>query len=31
MVGGITAWNMGGREILEFALEIERENRPSPG
>jgi hypothetical protein len=31
MVGGITAWNMGGREILEFALEIERENHPSPG
>jgi len=24
MVGGITAWNLGGREILELALEIER-------
>lgn len=24
MVGGITAWNLGGRQILEFALEIER-------
>lgn len=31
MVGGITAWNMGGREILEFALEIERDGRPAPG
>jgi alkylhydroperoxidase/carboxymuconolactone decarboxylase family protein YurZ len=24
MVSGITAWNLGGREILELALEIER-------
>jgi alkylhydroperoxidase/carboxymuconolactone decarboxylase family protein YurZ len=31
MVGGITAWNMGGREILEFAIEIERDGPPSPG
>jgi hypothetical protein len=31
MVGGITAWNMGGREILEFALEIVRETKPSAG
>jgi len=29
MVGGITAWNMGGREILEFALEIAGETKPS--
>lgn len=31
MVGGITAWNMGGREILEFAVEIERDGRSPPG
>ncbi len=31
MVGGITAWNMGGREILEFALEIAGETKPSAG
>jgi alkylhydroperoxidase/carboxymuconolactone decarboxylase family protein YurZ len=24
MVGGITAWNLGGREILELALETDR-------
>ncbi len=31
MVGGITAWNMGGREILEFALEIARETEQPGG
>jgi hypothetical protein len=31
MVGGITTWNMGGREVLEFALEIERDGSPSAG
>jgi hypothetical protein len=31
MVGGITAWNTGGREILEFALEMTRETKPSAG
>lgn len=30
MVGGITAWNMGGREILEFGLELTREAAPPP-
>jgi alkylhydroperoxidase/carboxymuconolactone decarboxylase family protein YurZ len=29
MVGGITAWNLGGREVLELALEIERAAKPS--
>jgi hypothetical protein len=29
MVGGITAWNMGAREILEFALKIAGETKPS--
>jgi hypothetical protein len=29
MVGGITAWNLGGREVLELALEIERTAKPS--
>jgi hypothetical protein len=29
MVGGITAWNLGGREILELALEIERAGKPA--
>ncbi len=27
MVGGITAWNLGGREILELAVEIERDGK----
>ena len=31
MVGGITAWNMGGREILEFAIEIARETEQPGG
>jgi len=31
MVGGITAWNMGGREILEFALETARETEQPGG
>lgn len=31
MVGGITAWNMGGREILELAIEIGRDGAPSAG
>jgi len=29
MVGGITAWNLGGREVLELALELERVAKPS--
>jgi hypothetical protein len=29
MVGGITAWNLGGREILELALEIKDAGTPS--
>jgi hypothetical protein len=29
MVGGITAWNLGGREILELALEIKGAGTPS--
>ncbi len=27
MVGGITTWNLGGREILELAVEIERNGK----
>jgi hypothetical protein len=30
MVGGITAWNMGGREVLEFGLELVKEAAPPP-
>jgi hypothetical protein len=30
MVGGITAWNMGGREVLEFGLELVKEAAPAP-
>jgi hypothetical protein len=29
MVGGITAWNLGGREILELAREIKDAGTPS--
>lgn len=29
MVGGITTWNLGGREVLELALEIERAGKPA--
>ncbi len=29
MVGGITTWNLGGREILELAVEIERDGKQS--
>jgi hypothetical protein len=28
MVHGSTAWNIGGREILEFGLETARETKP---
>src|SRR5476649_1600449 len=31
MVGGITTWNLGGREILEAALEIARDAKPATG
>jgi hypothetical protein len=31
MVGGITTWNLGGRETLELALEIERGAKPAVG
>jgi len=29
MVGDITTWNLGGREILELAVEIERDGKHS--
>lgn len=30
MVGGITAWNLGGREVLEHGLEIAKELEAAP-